>query len=210
MVLYFCALTGFAVAALQIAEYRQWHLGIWIAKPLAAAGFVGAGLAAGALGSAYGRWILAALVLSWLGDVFLIPRSSARSFRAGVLSFLLGHVAFVAAFAVRGLDPVASGVATALALGPGLLALRWLEPYVPEELRTPIRAYMAIISAMLICAAGAAASSGDGRILIGALMFYVSDLSVARNRFVVARFSNKAWGIPLYFAALLVLAWTVT
>ncbi len=209
MVLYFCALTGFAVVALLIAEYRQWRLGIWIAKPLAAAGFVGAGLAAGALGSAYGRWVLAALVLSWLGDVFLIPRSSARSLRAGVLSFLLGHVAFVAAFAVRGLDPVASGVAAALALGPGLLALRWLHPYVPEELRTPIRAYMLVISAMLVCAAGAAGSSGDARILIGALMFYVSDLSVARNRFVVARFSNKAWGLPLYFAAQLVLAWTV-
>ena len=77
------------------------------------------------------------------------------------------------------------------------------------QIRTAIYTYTAVISAMLICAAGAAGSSGDGRILIGALMFYVSDVSVARNRFVVARFSNKAWGLPLYFGAQLVLAWTV-
>ena len=206
---YFCVLTGLAVGALLIAEYRQSRLGIWIAKPLAATGFVGAALAAGAAESDYGRWILTALVLSWFGDVFLIPRSSPRSFRAGVLSFLLGHLAFVVAFVVRGLDPGASLVAAALALGPTLLALRWLHPYVPVQIRTAIRTYTAVISAMLICAAGAAGSSGDGRILIGALMFYVSDVSVARNRFVVARFSNKAWGLPLYFGAQLVLAWTV-
>ena len=207
--LYFCALTALAVAALLIAEYRQSRLGIWITKPLAATGFVGAALAAGALGSGYGRWVLAALVLSWFGDIFLIPRSSARSFRAGVLSFLLGHLAYVGAFVVRGLDPVASLLAAALALGPALLALRWLHPYVAPELRTPIRAYIAVISSMLVCAAGALGSSGDGRILIGALMFYVSDLSVARNRLILSRFSNRAWGLPLYFGAQLVLAWSV-
>jgi hypothetical protein len=40
-------------------------------------------------------------------------------------------------------------------------------------------------------------------------MFYASDLSVARDRFVVFRFSNRAWGLPLYFGAQLILASTV-
>jgi hypothetical protein len=39
--------------------------------------------------------------------------------------------------------------------------------------------------------------------------FYLSDLSVARDRFVVTEFNNKLWGWPLYFGAQLVLAATV-
>jgi len=32
----------------------------------------------------------------------------------------------------------------------------------------------------------------------------VSDLSVARDRFVSRSFSNRAWGLPLYYAAQIV------
>ncbi len=207
--LYFCALTVLALGGLLISEYRHSRLGVWVAKPLAATGFVGAALAAGALGTSYGRWVLTALVLSWFGDVLLIPRASPRVFRAGVLSFLLGHVAFVGAFVVRGLDLRTSLAATAIALGPGLLALRWLRPYLPTEMRVPVYAYLIVISSMLVCAAGATGAAGGAGIVIGALMFYVSDLSVARDRFVASRFSNRAWGLPLYFGAQLVLASTV-
>jgi hypothetical protein len=40
-------------------------------------------------------------------------------------------------------------------------------------------------------------------------MFYVSDLAVARQRFVAQSWTNKLWGLPLYFGAQLVLAATV-
>jgi hypothetical protein len=40
-------------------------------------------------------------------------------------------------------------------------------------------------------------------------MFYLSDLAVARERFVSSTFWNRAWGVPLYFGAQLVLASTV-
>lgn len=203
---YFAALTVLAVGALLASEYHRLRLGIWIAKPLAASGFVAAALAAGALHSTYGRWILAALVLSWVGDVLLIPRASPQIFRAGILSFLLGHAAFVGAFAVRGLDPLTCALAALITAGLTALALRWLRPHVPVEMRIPVYAYMAVISAMLVCAAG---TSGAGWILLGALMFYISDLAVARDRFVAASFSNRAWGLPLYFGAQLVLASTV-
>jgi uncharacterized membrane protein YhhN len=43
-------------------------------------------------------------------------------------------------------------------------------------------------------------------ILIGALAFFLSDLSVARNRFVAPGFVNRLWGLPLYYAAQLLLA----
>ena len=48
-----------------------------------------------------------------------------------------------------------------------------------------------------------------GILFVGAFAFYLSDLAVARQRFVVKSFTNKAWGLPLYFGAQLVLAWTV-
>ena len=46
--------------------------------------------------------------------------------------------------------------------------------------------------------------------LTGALAFAISDLAVARERFVTPSFVNGAWGLPLYFAAQLTLAGTVT
>ncbi|UCE87102.1 MAG: lysoplasmalogenase [Deltaproteobacteria bacterium] len=209
----FVTLTGLAVVALLVAESRGSRRGIWIAKPLASLGFIAAGLAAGALdsahGPAYGRWVLGALVLSMGGDVLLIPKGAPRIFQVGILSFLLGHVAFTAAFAVRGLEPSWLLPAAAWALVPIYVVGRWLRPHVTRELRGAVYAYILVISAMAVCAVGAAAASGDLRIPLGALMFYVSDLSVARDRFVAPSFANRAWGLPLYFAAQLVLASTV-
>ena len=45
--------------------------------------------------------------------------------------------------------------------------------------------------------------------LTGAAMFCVSDLSVARDRFVSPGFVNGAWGLPLYFGGQLLLAASV-
>ena len=205
----YVALTLLAVAALLVCEHRGFRPGVWIAKPLAASGFVGAALAAGALGTLYGRWVLGALVLSWLGDVLLIPRGTARFFRAGALSFLLGHLVFVVAFAVLGIDAIVAGVALATVLFLGLPLVRWLRPHVPPAMRGTVYAYGVVISAMVVCSAGAAIESGRGAILLGAAMFYVSDLAVARNRFVAPAVSNKFWGLPLYFGGQLVLASTV-
>jgi len=205
----FVILTALAVAELLVAERRDWRAGVWIAKPLASIGFIAAALAAGALDTGYGCWILVGLVLSWFGDVFLIPRGAPRVFQAGVLSFLLGHVAYTIAFAVRGLDPSGSLLAALVLLAPVVLVVRWLLPHVEAEMKVPVYAYVVVISAMVVCAAGAVAAAAVPTILLGALMFYVSDLAVARERFVTDTFRNKLWGLPLYYGAQLVLASTV-
>ncbi|MEW6270427.1 MAG: lysoplasmalogenase family protein, partial [Thermodesulfobacteriota bacterium] len=90
-------LTLVATALLLFAEARGSTAGRWLCKPLASAGFVATALAAGAWQTAYGRLVLLALVLSWWGDVLLIPRARA-AFAAGIASFLAGHLAFAAAF----------------------------------------------------------------------------------------------------------------
>ena len=68
-----------------------------------------------------------------------------------------------------------------------------------------IRAFTAMVS----LAAGATAAGGSPRMLAGAFAFYLSDLSVARDRFVREALVNRLWGLPLYYAAQLCLAATI-
>lgn len=201
-------LTVTALAALLVAERREWRAGIWIAKPLAATGFLVAALGAGALDTPYGRWVLLALALSWLGDVLLIPHHRA-AFLAGLVSFLLGHLAYVGAFVVRGLDLQT----TLLAVPPAAFAVwgaaRWLRGSVPPAMQLPVHAYMVVISIMVVAAIGTVAREPQMAIALGALLFYVSDLAVARQRFVAQGFANKLWGLPFYFGGQLLLALSV-
>jgi uncharacterized membrane protein YhhN len=203
------AATAVAVTALLAAERRAFRPGVWVAKPLASAGFVALALARGATETSYGRWVLAALLLGWLGDVLLIPKGARRSFAAGLASFLLGHLAFVVAFWVRGASgPWLAGGA----LASGALALpvlRWLAPHVPASLRGAVYAYVTVISAMVATAAGAFGAGAGPRLIAGAIGFFASDLAVARERFVAKSFTNKLWGLPLYYASQLLLAGTV-
>jgi uncharacterized membrane protein YhhN len=203
------AATVVAVVALVFSEYRGSRAGVWVAKPLASTGFVAVALAAGALETPWGRAVFVALLLCWVGDVFLIPRGAGPPFLIGLVGFLLGHVAFVVAFILRGPDPLWTAATTLLLLPPALLVLRWLHPHLPEKMRLPVVAYVTVISLMLVTAVGAAAATGRHAIGLGALCFYLSDLHVARHRFVSRSFWNKSWGLPLYYAAQLLLASSV-
>jgi uncharacterized membrane protein YhhN len=169
--------------------------------------FVAAGLAWGGLDSAYGRLVLAGLALSWLGDVLLVPAKRPAVFQLGIGAFALAHVAYAIAFAARWFDPVRAALCAVPAAVALVAAARWLRPHVPDDMRVPVRAYMGILSAMLVAAA--AASPADARIFAGGLLFYLSDLTVARDRFVAPGFANGAVGLPLYYAAQLVLAATI-
>ncbi|MEE4161959.1 MAG: lysoplasmalogenase [Woeseiaceae bacterium] len=198
------ALLAITVAALLWAERKCSRLGIWLAKPLASTLFVITAILAGALASPYGRIMLVGLVLSWLGDVLLIPRRQ-RFFVAGLASFLLAHVAYSAAFFLEPLAvlPLSLG-AIAMAVF-AVIIVRWLWPHLPRNLRAAVAAYVAAISLMVVLAAGTTAAHGFG-LLIGALMFAVSDVFVARDRFVSASVTNRFWGLPLYYSAQLVFA----
>jgi uncharacterized membrane protein YhhN len=202
------AITLAALGALLYSEWRGSRAGVWLAKPLASTGFLLAALAAGALSSAYGRIVLVALALGWLGDVLLIPKQSRRAFVAGLGSFLLGHLAYAVAFLVRGVDPEAAAVAALLVAVPSLAVGRWLWPFVPDRMRVPVAAYVGVISLMVVFALGVATFRAHTAIALGALAFYASDLAVARQRFVAESLANKLWGLPLYYGAQLLLAST--
>jgi uncharacterized membrane protein YhhN len=200
-----CAL---AVAGLLVAEYRDSRVGLWLTKPIASAAFIWLGLVSGALDSGYGRLLLLSLVLCLLGDVLLIPREQPKTFRAGLFAFLLGHVAYSAAFLSR---PLAPGglLAGAVVLGIVILAvLRWLGKSLPPDMVGPVRTYMLVIGIMSALACGVTAAGGPWAVAVGALAFTASDISVARDRFVRHQFINRAWGLPLYYSAQLLLATT--
>src|SRR5262245_40192116 len=162
-------LLGGAVAALLFADSRGSRPGVWLAKPLASSVFVAAALAWGAAGSGYGRWLLVALALSGLGDVLLIP-DEPRVLRPGVEAVARAHVAYVAALAARCADLARIALALPLVIAALFIAARWLRPHVPADMKLSVNAYMLIISAMVVAAAGA--SRADPRILAGALLFY--------------------------------------
>ncbi|MDG2304786.1 MAG: lysoplasmalogenase [Candidatus Binatia bacterium] len=205
----YALVTVLTTAGLVLCDRFGSRLGRGILKPIAATGFVLTAWAAGALDSTYGQWIFLGLLLSWVGDVALLARESPGLFKLGLVSFLLGHVAYSVGFVARGISADAAlGAAAALSI-PAVIALRWLTPHVSDSMKTPVRAYVVVITLMVLLAIATVAHAGNPWILVGAVLFYLSDLAVARERFVVRSFWNGAWGSPMYFVGQVVLALTV-
>ena len=193
-----------AVGALLWAELKSSWLGVWLIKPVASTLFVITALLAGALASSYGRLILLGLLFSWLGDVFLIPKRQ-LFFIIGLGSFLLAHVAFSGAFLLQSLKVLPLTLAATATVVFAIIILRWLWPHLSHSFRPAVVSYLAAISLMVVLASGTMAAAGP-QLLIGAVMFAVSDIFVARERFVSPSVVNRLWGLPLYYAAQLIFA----
>ena len=161
----------------------------------------------GAQDSAYGRAILAALCLSWVGDAALLGASK-RAFLVGLFAFLAGHLAFAAAFVLRGINPVAAAIGAAVVVVAMGTAGRWFVGIAPPKLKGPVVAYLFVIGSMVALAAGVAPGVGGGLIALAAALFMVSDVSVGLNRLAEGGREHR-WGTPLYFGAQLLFAWTV-
>jgi uncharacterized membrane protein YhhN len=145
------------------------------------------------------RPLLIAFALSWVGDALLLSR---RMFLAGLAAFLLAHVAFAAAFVSRGIDARVLAAACVGIAAIAVLIWRWLWPHVKASLRAPVLAYIATIAVMV----STAVATRNARAAIGALLFFASDIAVARERFVAPGRSNRVWGLPLYYAAQFLIA----
>ena len=149
----------------------------YVAKPAATLLLVGVAIAIVPEHDARRAWFVLALVLSLAGDVFLmLPRNL---FVAGLASFLLGHVAYIAGFGLGEAWPWILGVAV-VAVAVGTPILRALLARGEKELVGPVVAYMAVISVMVACAIG----TGDAVANAGAALFMLSDSLIAWNRFV--------------------------
>ena len=179
------------------------------AKFVASSAFVALAVNQGALLSWYGRLILAGLCLSWCGDLFLVGQSTTL-FLAGLSAFLLAHVAYTAAFLRHGIGRAALAVTAVPIVVIGLLIWGWLEPQTPANLSLPVRAYISVISLMVIFACGTRGAGGSWLIPVGATLFFLSDLSVAALRLAGTDYPTYALGLPAYYAAQVCLALSVS
>jgi uncharacterized membrane protein YhhN len=204
---------GVLVTAMIIVEGKALPRRVYAAlKMLAASLFVAVGVFATAIEDTDGgRCFVAGLALSWLGDLLLIPKGGKKLFLAGLVAFLLAHVAYVPAFVLRGFDVRGFAGGVAFVVVPVVVVLRWLAPKVKGTMWKAVVAYVVVISAMVCTAAGCVVfGASDARgvtpvLLVGALAFWLSDILVARERFVKSAYVNRIFGIPLYFFAQLLL-----
>jgi len=203
---------GLFLAALLVCELTQlrwWALGT---KTAASVLFVVAALLQPRPQEAYFAWVLGGLSLGLVGDVCLALPGK-RSFLAGLVAFLLGHIAYVVAFAVLVTKGSWSSPVHALLVIVSAGVLYWLWPKL-GSMRGPVIAYVIVITSMVAVAWTAfrdpfQTTLGGGTLLVGAIAFYLSDLFVARERFLVKGFANKLIGLPLYYAGQFLIAFSV-
>jgi uncharacterized membrane protein YhhN len=195
-----------AVAVLVRAEMKGRRDIVLVAKPVASAGFLVLGWSRLEPGHPYSAWVLLALLLCFAGDLLLMLR---RGFLPGLVSFLLGHLAYVVAFSVLLLPRSWPAVWSLPPLVVSTVAAVWLSPHL-GRLRLPVVAYVAVITVMVWGAvAVTVAGHGPWFLAAGAILFYLSDLAVARDRLVTKAFGSRTWGLPAYYLGQFLLALTV-
>ena len=204
---------GVLVVALLMAEKKESLSGRLMAKPLASIGFIFLSVVQPHPVPVYYYWLLAGLIFCLGGDVFLaLPQKT--MFLFGLVSFLLGHVLYV--FGFLSLVPISAWVqvSTLVIICISAAVFIWLKPHLGSMLG-PVIVYILVISGMLIGALAVFNSdsiAARGRLLVvtGAILFYLSDLFVARNRFVKKEYVNRLVGLPLYYTGQYLLALSVS
>lgn len=174
-----------------------------VSKPITTALVIGLALTSGAP-SAQVAVAVIALTLCLMGDVFLLP--AVDRFVPGLASFLLGHLVFVVLFFQYGLTSTTlAGIAIVLAallagsVGRVIVAGA---AHVDAALRTPVLAYLLVISAMGVFGW----STGRWWVVAGTTLFVASDSVLGWGRFV----RDRPWMSPVvmitYHAAIVSLA----
>jgi uncharacterized membrane protein YhhN len=194
-----------AVAALLTirAEYRGPRWLVYLCKPLATTLILVLALATGDDDRGYTALIVIGLAWSLAGDIFLMLPGD--RFILGLVSFLIAHLAYIAAF-VRAADRPLTGTSI-LPLIPllayGFVVFAILRPHL-GPLLVPVLAYMLVILAMgwrAIEYARQEPTAGPLAAALGALLFVVSDSALALNRFARPFRAAQALVLGTYFAA---------
>ena len=196
-------------AALHIrAEYGGARERVYLFKPLTVIFIIAIAFQSNA--SAYKHLILAGLVFSLAGDIFLmLPRDR---FIAGLVSFLIAHLFYIAAFKMDGaLVGPASLLTAALLLVYGGVMLRLLFPHL-GKMKVPVIVYMLVILMMVWQASNRFMNvrlMSGVTALAGACLFAASDSALALNRFRRGFTSAQLLILSTYYAAQWLIALSV-
>jgi uncharacterized membrane protein YhhN len=160
----------------------------------------------------YTHFIIAGLVFCLGGDLFLaLPQR--KMFLWGLVAFLVGHLFYIVAFSAVGRLTLWTGTGVVLFCVIGGCVYRWLKPHL-GAMKGPVVCYILVITVMMSGAWGVLANGRlnlPARIMVfaGAFFFYLSDVFVARDRFVKKAFLNRVMGLPLYYTGQFLLAFSV-
>lgn len=196
-------------AALTIrGKYRSQKL-LFVFKPLTIGLVIGLAWMVGEESPDRYFWlVLLGLLFSAAGDVFLmLPRDR---FIAGLASFLVAHLLYIAAFSAAAGFWATPWLALPYLLGAGLMLL-YLLPHA-GNLTVPVVVYALVIATMGWQATGhwlALRDSASLCAMIGAMLFLVSDAVLATNRFAKPFISAELALLSTYFAAQTLIALSV-
>lgn len=153
-----------------------------VAKPLTLVCLLAVAVAIDPSDEAVRWWFVVALALSLLGDVFLLFPD--RFFLPGLVSFLLGHVAYIVGFLggdISGPAYLVGALVVAVATATlGIKILQGVRRSDEPELAAPVLFYILVISLMVASAFG----STNPAAIAGATLFYASDALIAWSRFI--------------------------
>jgi len=178
-----------SVTLLIRAELRQERRQIYLIKPLSTLLVIAiAALAFGTAGNrtGYTVGVLVGLALSLGGDLALMF-ASPRAFRIGLVLFLLAHVAYTVAFTLYTGFRAADLIPATVLLVIAVVGYRYLAPGL-GAMRVPVILYIAVICVMVAralaaFAGGVFSTTQAWLIAAGAILFWISDLILAVNRF---------------------------
>ena len=133
--------------------------------------------------TAFARWVTVGMALSVVGDVALLWDSN-RAFLVGLAAFLLAHITYVIAFLGAAVWSPHVAIAAVVVLASSVMLVRatWKGA---AGMHGATIAYAVVISAMVI---SAWATVGGPLTMapyaaVGAVLFYISDSTLALNRF---------------------------
>jgi uncharacterized membrane protein YhhN len=205
-------LAAVLLCGLLVAEKKENLKGVLLTKPLLSGLFIATALLQLPNAGPYFHFILAGLVFCFAGDICLAFFFNRRVFTAGLVFFLTGHLSYALAFFITSGLTTGTWVSLVAVPAVSLFIFAKLRPHL-GSMKGPVIAYIAIISLMVVGAASLAAREDLGLqarslVMAGSLLFYASDIFVARHRFVEKNIFNRYAGLPMYYAAQFMLAFS--
>lgn len=203
------AAVGLAVLAIA-ADFneRRRHDSFYLLKPLTTLMIIG--MAATAPSGEARSLMLLALGLSLVGDICLMFDGQGW-FMAGLSSFLLAHLAFIPAL-LHGVPSPTLPLWSAAIVVWGLGFFIWLLPKT-GALKPAVLVYGVVLMAMALAAVArwtVQPTEASRLALVGALLFVVSDSSLAVRQFVGRYRAAQALILGTYWAAIGLMAYSLT
>jgi len=162
----------------------------------------------------YALWIIAALIMGLIGDLFLVFPNILKSFILGLAAFLVGQIIYGATFLRFGGFVYYDIIIYAVIVGASLFAYSKSSLHL-GKMKIPVLFYLLIISFMYTMSVSILYKGGfnpptTALIVAGATLFLVSDIVLAFVRFQEnAKPRLRGINLALYYSGQILLALSI-